>query len=1167
VLNIGILDSYQQILEKLEGFISRYYKRKLLKGAFLFLFFGGLLFLLIGGLEYFLWLSTGVRRILLWAGLAAEGYLLVRHLLHPLVLLFRLRSGLTYKEASRLIGLHFPQVSDKLFNLLELAESPARTELLLASIKQRSEDLETVPFQRAIRMGEAYRYAKYAAIPLLVFGLIWLGGRGLDFLNSYKRVVNYEMAYQPPAPFSFELLTPGLRLREDQPFVLKVRTPGEVQPEEVRLMLQGKPLIMENAGAYFQHTFTPPLKEMQFSFEAGGISSRTYELEVIRVPSIDRFELRFKYPAYLGMPEETIQGSGNARVPEGTEVNWAIRTIHSDSVAYTDRDTVIRAEVTGQRAQIRKRIWGRTQYAISASNKDIKEYDRMEYSIDVIRDEFPQIRVRMERDSLNPNLAFFEGDLTDDYGITGLNLRVYPTGRENEAQELQLPTSRGTFHTFYYTFPSGLELAENTAYSLYFEVTDNDGNRGGKTIKSQIFDLQLLGEEEVERSQMEYNRSVLKGMENNAREQERLQKAYEEFQDAQKEKEALNYEDKQELKEFLERQKQQERLMEKFSRELAEQMDSPEAGKEDELLKERLERQEAEARKNAALMEEIQDILDQLDQEAIEERMEEVSRAQEGNQRSMQQLLELTKRYYVQEKSRQLSRELQKLAERQEVFSEIRLSDEYNTKEQEKLNEQFKKVREDLEQLQRDNQELKKPLPWKRDEAKEASVERDQQEALEKINQELDQEQANQAGQTQKSEDASKKQRSAARKLRELSEQLSQGASMGGAQSMAEDAEMLRQILDNLIVFSLEQETLFDRIQDQGEGPLDRSTDIKKQRELRELFEHVDDSLFALSLRRVEISEVINEQIGDVYYNLDKGLESFGENNWYRGASYQQYVITATNELGAFLADILENMQESLMPGQGQGQGSDFQLPDIIQSQQELQQRMDQSGSEGGRQGKQEGSQGGEEKGKQEGEGEGDEGGGSKQGSDKGAEGAASGQGNGKKQGEGGKQGNEGKEGDGQGSGLSEEEYAEFFEIYKEQQRIRLELEKQLEDMINESDRKLGEQIAREMELFEEEILRNGITERTAERLSNIQQRLMRLENASLEQGEKKERESQTNQQRFENPILTKPDIFLKERKDVEFLNRQPLPLRRSYQEKVRSYFRRNDTISLPDGF
>ena len=39
-------------------------------------------------------------------------------------------------------------------------------------------------------------------------------------------------------------------------------------------------------------------------------------------------------------------------------------------------------------------------------------------------------------------------------------------------------------------------------------------------------------------------------------------------------------------------------------------------------------------------------------------------------------------------------------------------------------------------------------------------------------------------------------------------------------------------------------------------------------------------------------------------------------------------------------------MLESLSPGQGQGQGSDFQLPDIIQSQQELQERMKQLFSE-----------------------------------------------------------------------------------------------------------------------------------------------------------------------------------------------------------------------------
>ena len=43
------------------------------------------------------------------------------------------------------------------------------------------------------------------------------------------------------------------------------------------------------------------------------------------------------------------------------------------------------------------------------------------------------------------------------------------------------------------------------------------------------------------------------------------------------------------------------------------------------------------------------------------------------------------------------------------------------------------------------------------------------------------------------------------------------------------------------------------------------------------------------------------------------------------------------------------------------------------------------------------------------------------------------------------------------GEGLSEAELKEIYEIYQEQQKIRQELEKQLENLINAGDRKLGE--------------------------------------------------------------------------------------------------------------
>ena len=1153
------MDSYSRILDKLQVFVNRYYKRQLIKGVFLFLAFGGLLILLVGALEYFLWLNSGARTLLLWLGVMLEGFLLVRYVAVPLLYLFRLRKGLSYKEGSRIIGRHFSDVSDRLYNLLELAENRERTELLLASIEQRSQDLMKVPFQRAVNMKEGYQYARYAVMPLLLILLIWLSGRGVDFLKSYERVVKYDLAFEPPAPFRFQLLTPDLRQREDRPFVLKMATFGDEQPEQVKLILDGNPLIMEDRGTHFEYTFQPPLNPAKLSFEAGGITSKTYELEVLRIPIIDQFEMEFRYPAYLGLANERISGSGNNTVPEGTTVSWELSTVHADSIQYSDKDTLFRASSGGEIVRFVKRLWRNTDYTISASNEEIGEFDRLNYRIEVVPDQLPDIQVKMEGDSLDPNTAYFAGNLSDDHGLASLKAVAYPVGEEAQKQVLDLPLPKATYHSFYYTYPSGLQVREGTDYILYFEVRDNDGNRGGKVRKSREFRLSILDDEEITDQRLEYQEGLLKGLDKTTREQEQLDKAFEELQKMSREKDNLNFEDKQKLKEFLQKQEQQEKLMQKFSRELAESMEETPTGEDNELLKERLERQEAEAKKNAALMEEIQKILDKLDQEAFEERMEEVSKSQKGSQRNMQQLLELTKRYYVQQKSRQLSRQLKNLSEKQDSLSGS-VEDTSELKEgQEKLNEEFKSLRKKLEELDRDNEALKKPLPWKREQKKEASIERDQEEALERIEElnkdpeQEDQSQENTAG------DLKEKQKGAARKLQELSESLDQGASMGGAQSMAEDAEMLRQILDNLITFSIEQEALFNKVQDLDESAVNHSADIKKQKELRALFEHVDDSLFALSLRRAEISEVINTQITEVYYNIDKGLENMGNNNWYRGASYQQYVITATNELSSFLADLLDNMQQSLNPGQGQGGGGDFQLPDIIQSQEELRQRAMQGQGKGSQQGEQKGNQEGNSPGQQgaDGGGQGEDGNNGKiegEGQQGGKEESKRGKGAGEEQGNG-------------GPGGQEDSYAEFFEIYKEQQKIRQELEKQLEDMLNDGDRKLGEKIAREMELFEEELLRNGITERTADRLNRIQQQLMRLENAALEQGERKERESTTNQEVYTNPILTRPEVFKRKEDDVEFLNRQALPLQRVYREKVKQYFNKSDSLPLPDRF
>ena len=358
-------------------------------------------------MKYFLWLNSRSRSLLLWAGVLLEGFLVLRYILAPLSQLFRLRKGLSYKEGSRLIGTHFPEVSDKLFNLLELSENTERSELLLASIEQRSRELARIPFHRAVKMKEAYRFSRYAIIPLIAGVVIWLTGNGVGFLNSYQRVVNYEMAYEAPAPFSFELLTPSLEAREDLVFELRVRTPGTMQPEQVQLVLEGNVIIMERNGGFFEYTFRPPLKSVDFYFEASEITSRPYTLQVLPVPVIDRFEMRFTYPKYLGLTDKTVQATGNATVPEGTRVEWKLSTIHADNVVYTDPDTVLVKPVRDNETFFARSIFNPVPYTVSASNEGIAEYDKLEYKLDVVRDEPPGIKVEMEQDTANGEHGFF----------------------------------------------------------------------------------------------------------------------------------------------------------------------------------------------------------------------------------------------------------------------------------------------------------------------------------------------------------------------------------------------------------------------------------------------------------------------------------------------------------------------------------------------------------------------------------------------------------------------------------------------------------------------------------------------------------------------------------------------------------------------------------------
>src|SRR5690606_29888005 len=168
-------------------------------------------------------------------------------------------------------------------------------------------------------------------------------------------------------------------------------------------------------------------------------------------------------------------------------------------------------------------------------------------------------------------------------------------------------------------------------------------------------------------------------------------------------------------------------------------------------------------------------------------------------------------------------------------------------KAQEELNGKFDNLFKQLEDLGKDNKDLKKPFDFKVDPGNVNAIKKDQEDALNELNQEGKQEPSTNKSRNERESTASKKQKAAANKMSRMSDDLGALSSGGGGSNNAEDAKMLRQILDNILAFSFEQEDLYSKSHYFNESMKSNLALIRRDQQLNELFGFVADCLFVLS--------------------------------------------------------------------------------------------------------------------------------------------------------------------------------------------------------------------------------------------------------------------------------------------------------------------------------
>src|SRR5690606_21792909 len=116
--------------------------------------------------------------------IAVELFLLIRFILFPIFKLFKLKKGIDYKEASSIIGNHFIEVKDTLLNFLQLSSYNKSSELLMASIEQKSNNLKPIPFTNAISFSSNKKFLPYLILPVLFLVLFFISGNSNIISNS-----------------------------------------------------------------------------------------------------------------------------------------------------------------------------------------------------------------------------------------------------------------------------------------------------------------------------------------------------------------------------------------------------------------------------------------------------------------------------------------------------------------------------------------------------------------------------------------------------------------------------------------------------------------------------------------------------------------------------------------------------------------------------------------------------------------------------------------------------------------------------------------------------------------------------------------------------------------------------------------------------------------------
>lgn len=957
-------NNMQIIKRKLNQFRRKYYLNKIIRGSILLALLFTSLLVLFAATEGALWLSTGWRTALFYVLALSSLGVLAGMIIYPLTKYLNVGPTMTDAEAARLIGKHFSEVDDKLLNLLQLHQlDSADNSLLLAAISQRIQHLQPVPFASAINFKPNWKLARYLAVPALAALLLFLFNPE-TITKGTERLFNFDKHYEKPAPYNIILKNHANKMITGESHTVNIEIEGDELPAKLFMYIKdandqdfNKHMLEKEGAAKYSFTFKSVNADFEYKIANELYNTGVFQTRVLKRPSMGAFNVTVTPPAYTGLPVETLStNAGDLTAIYGSTITWQFNFKGPvQSAEFVVGDSIVRPiknlDAEAKTATYVMQALQDFDYAVRLrSDEDVPNIDTVRYAADIYEDKYPAVTIvapGYESDLPNNGIVNLACDLSDDFGFSRATLfyrylKSDAVGKVSEQYKTApLNVQRGrNFFTLQQAvdfFELGADEGDQLEY--YVKVWDNDVISGPKAATSISHKINYLSidsqyeaandkgdkfEEDAEAAKKEAEQSL-----------DRLKKLDEKLLD----KKNPSYEDRKELEETAKQQQKAIQKMEEAAEKMKEQIEQSE---DNSLYTEETMRKMEQLQKlidemaNSEMKDELEKMLEEMqnmDRREMKQKMDQMKRDAESMEENMDRALELFKQLKVDLKTQELMQKLDNLAEQQDQLKKT--TEDAKTKEQlQKTAEKQKELNEKMENLQKDLQDLKemkedtktpnaeemKDLEQDGEEAQQEmqNAEQQMQDAQQQAG---DQSKKGQKQMQQSKQGAQKSQQKSKEKMEEMRDQLEQMQQKNEMEQQTENYEDLRNLLENLVKLSFDQEDLRDQI------ALTRANDprmvalVQKQNKVKDDMEMIEDSLIALSKRALEIKKYITDELDEVNLSMTRAVEFLDDNKNPSANTEQHKIMTGLNNLANMLVQSLDQMQQQMMMMSGMGKG------------------------------------------------------------------------------------------------------------------------------------------------------------------------------------------------------------------------------------------------------